>query len=43
MISDAAVIDDRSLLELYARTRDGKAFNELARRYPVWSMARACG
>ena len=33
MIGDATLIDDRSLLEHYARTRDAKAFNELARRY----------
>lgn len=33
MIGDAALIDDRSLLEHYARTRDAKAFNELSRRY----------
>ena len=33
MIGDATLVDDRSLLEHYARTRDAKAFNELARRY----------
>lgn len=33
MIGDAALIDDRSLLTHYARTRDAQAFNELAKRY----------
>lgn len=33
MIGDAALIDDRHLLEHYARTRDAKAFAELAKRY----------
>lgn len=33
MIADAALIDDRRLLEHYARTRDAKAFAELAKRY----------
>ena len=33
MLGDAALVDDRSLLELYARTRDAQAFRELAKRY----------